>query len=330
MNRQKIYFFIILTGVLVLSLFSSVLAEEPEVYTVQPGDTLSLIAQEKYGSVSKWIWIYKANKTIISDKDRIYPGQKFVIPKTEPGYIPREDQPVQIVTGNSYPPFTDQKLPEDGMLTEIVELAFKKMGEEYELEFWGWQAGLDATVEGQFAATFPYAPNEERCKQFMCSDSLYEKRVTWFVRKDFSRNYTKPEDLQGMVVCKAEGYLTHDIQEHVEKGILTMKTPRPRDIEDCFKMLSQREVDAVPVNEFTGWSIVKKIDEPKEDFKTFDEPGIVSDLCLLFSRNYPGAKDLMEKFNQTLADLKQIGAYDIIKKRHLKYYWEKEEEGLPE
>ncbi|MEG4879876.1 LysM peptidoglycan-binding domain-containing protein, partial [Microcoleus sp. K1-B6] len=50
-------------------------------YTVQPGDTLSIIAQKFYGDANLWQRIYDANRGIIGDNpDRIFPGQNLVIP----------------------------------------------------------------------------------------------------------------------------------------------------------------------------------------------------------------------------------------------------------
>lgn len=57
--------------------------EQPEsnFYTVKSGDTLSKIAREVYGSASKYPVIFEANKPMLSNPDRIYPGQMLRIPK---------------------------------------------------------------------------------------------------------------------------------------------------------------------------------------------------------------------------------------------------------
>jgi len=49
-------------------------------YTVQSGDTLGKIAQEHYGAASKYTIIFEANQPMLSDPDKIYPGQKLRIP----------------------------------------------------------------------------------------------------------------------------------------------------------------------------------------------------------------------------------------------------------
>ncbi len=54
----------------------------PAVHVVEPGDTLSAIAQKYYGNAALWPEIHKANKDVIGkDPSKIYPGQKLTIPK---------------------------------------------------------------------------------------------------------------------------------------------------------------------------------------------------------------------------------------------------------
>jgi len=49
-------------------------------YTVQPGDTLSDIAQQFYGKSSAYMKIFEANRDKLDNPDRIKPGQELVIP----------------------------------------------------------------------------------------------------------------------------------------------------------------------------------------------------------------------------------------------------------
>lgn len=49
-------------------------------YTVKPGDTLSKIAKEFYGSASKYPVIFEANKPMLTDPNKIYVGQNLRIP----------------------------------------------------------------------------------------------------------------------------------------------------------------------------------------------------------------------------------------------------------
>lgn len=49
-------------------------------YTVVRGDTLSKIAKELYGNANQYMRIFEANKPMLKDPDKIYPGQNLRIP----------------------------------------------------------------------------------------------------------------------------------------------------------------------------------------------------------------------------------------------------------
>ena len=56
-------------------------AEESQYHDVASGDTLSGIAKKYYGNANDYMKIFEANKPMLSNPDRIYPGQKLRIPK---------------------------------------------------------------------------------------------------------------------------------------------------------------------------------------------------------------------------------------------------------
>jgi nucleoid-associated protein YgaU len=51
-------------------------------HTVKSGDTLSKIAKQEYGDANAYMKIFEANKPMLSNPDKIYPGQVLRIPTT--------------------------------------------------------------------------------------------------------------------------------------------------------------------------------------------------------------------------------------------------------
>ncbi len=51
-----------------------------EFYTIVSGDSLSKIAKQYYGNAMEYPKIFEANREVIEDPDKIYPGQKIRIP----------------------------------------------------------------------------------------------------------------------------------------------------------------------------------------------------------------------------------------------------------
>ena len=54
--------------------------EKVEYYEIVSGDTLGGIAKRFYGKASQYTRIHAANKELIPDPNKIYPGQKIKIP----------------------------------------------------------------------------------------------------------------------------------------------------------------------------------------------------------------------------------------------------------
>lgn len=55
-------------------------AGDPVFHTVEKGDTLWAIAAKTMGNGAKYTEIFEANKPMLSDPDKIYPGQVLRIP----------------------------------------------------------------------------------------------------------------------------------------------------------------------------------------------------------------------------------------------------------
>lgn len=54
--------------------------EGTQFYVIKSGDTLGKIAKQFYGNAMEYPRIFEANREIIEDADKIYPGQKIRIP----------------------------------------------------------------------------------------------------------------------------------------------------------------------------------------------------------------------------------------------------------
>jgi nucleoid-associated protein YgaU len=54
--------------------------DESKWYEVKSGDTLSKIAKQFYGDANRYSAIFEANQPMLSDPDKIYPGQMLRIP----------------------------------------------------------------------------------------------------------------------------------------------------------------------------------------------------------------------------------------------------------
>ena len=59
---------------------ASVSGGQQRTYTVRPGDSLSKISKELYGNANEYMKIFEANRDVLSDPNKISPGQTLKIP----------------------------------------------------------------------------------------------------------------------------------------------------------------------------------------------------------------------------------------------------------
>jgi len=85
-NKEKI---ILVVGNVegIAEVHDNILVESPEpeavFYSVEKGDTLWKISAHHYGNGAKYMVIFEANKPMLEDPDKIYPGQVLRIPPLE-------------------------------------------------------------------------------------------------------------------------------------------------------------------------------------------------------------------------------------------------------
>jgi nucleoid-associated protein YgaU len=54
-----------------------------QTYTIEKGDTLSAISKRFYGKAKFWSQIFEANRDVIENADKIFPGQVIKLPQID-------------------------------------------------------------------------------------------------------------------------------------------------------------------------------------------------------------------------------------------------------
>jgi len=119
------------------------------------------------------------------------------------------DEPLRLVTGTGYPPFSDETLPEGGLATAIVKAAFDAAGLGYTIDIIPWKRGYAQTVDTAPDATFPYTPTEARHEAVLYSDPLFELPVQIFSAASAPIIFHGPPDVLGKTICEPIGFVEY-------------------------------------------------------------------------------------------------------------------------
>lgn len=223
---------------------------------------------------------------------------------------------IELTTGDGYPPYVDEKLPQGGLATDIVREAYKAVGIAATVRHLPWKRGYDATLRGEFTATFPYLRNAERERDFLISAPLYPVRLMIFYAGPSGFAYTGLDSLKGKTTCiEFGGIPQRSVRSLIEAGDVTLV--ETKDMLSCARMMGAGHVDFFIVNEQVGKTAVADADLPAGTIRMVEQPFALMSQYLLVPRIAPDAAKEVETFNRGLAKLKASGSYDTILDRHL-------------
>ncbi|MEM6549281.1 MAG: transporter substrate-binding domain-containing protein [Pseudomonadota bacterium] len=239
---------------------------------------------------------------------------------------------VRFLTGSDFAPFTDEALPEGGMITELVRRAMRDAdaSRDYRVTFVNdWAPHLDPLLtEGAFDLGFPwYKPNCDnldrlsepmrlRCTDFDFSHPLYEVVVGFYMRSDdILATATEHAALIGKRICRPRGYPTSDLEE---RGLndTTVTMIRAATPAECFAALGNGEVDVASVNVLLAEEEVARQSLRGHVVENSDL-STVRTLHVLSPKSNPFGRTYIALINRGLRSLRESGEWFAVVSRHL-------------
>ncbi|MCV2870601.1 transporter substrate-binding domain-containing protein [Defluviimonas sp. WL0002] len=318
-------------------------------YRIKRGDTLTNIAVRAYGT-SNFSRIFQANRELIGgNPNLIEVGQKIEIPCLETAAAPVEvpvveeakEEPavaaeavveplaqIAFVTGNDYPPFAGEELPEGGIFTQLVRTAMLRgdKQQKYSIDFVNdWSAHLDSLLpRNAFDATFPWSrPDCEnlkalsstdayRCTDFDFSESFYEIVDGFFAIKGSGLEKAQTYDeYLGKRICRPESY---SLSGMTAVGLVEPKITlvRPSSVAECFEGLATGTVDIVHLDLQVASDALADLGL-KNDIVEDPHLAQVKTLRVVVHKSNPHSADILAVINRGLTEMRESGEwFDIV------------------
>ncbi len=332
--------------VLTLGIGAAMAQEACKSYRVAPGDTLLKITKKAYGN-DDYRMVYDANVDRIgSNPNLIEVGSLLRLPcadgtvaQAAPTVLPEateaakeaaaSDQgPIVLITGNDFPPFTDEGLPGRGVFTQLVETAAFRSDPERKVEVQfinDWDSHLDLLLPVlAFNGSFPWSKpdcdqpaalsehDRNRCENYNFSDPFYEVVDGFFARNGSGYDIAlKYEELFGTRICRPEGYST----AHLDAAGLSepvVKMYRPAQVRECFDALMAGSVDVISLDSMVAADTIATLGLTEEVVEN-QNLGAVKELYVLVHKNHPRGKETLDLLNAGLREMVSSGEwYDIV------------------
>lgn len=244
------------------------------------------------------------------------------------------DDAIKFLTADDYAPFTDRKLINDGMVTDLLVTALENHPDKPAFDVtWinDWSQHLDPLLTNlEYDLGFPWLqpdcvsePDNYRCQNFNFSNPVIHVLVLLFTDKERPLIFNKDSDIKGAVLCRPNGYYTHDLEKDGRQWLTdnVIELKQPSSIKDCFDMLTAGEVDAVTLNEYTGRSAVSELSLSDRVEVLENQPLSIEGLHVVVHKQHPRARELINIVNDSMTRIQLTPEYNSIVDMHFSRFW---------
>jgi len=246
------------------------------------------------------------------------------------GQLLAADEPVRLLTYTDYAPYVSDKVPEGGMLTEVIKTAYAEQGVELEVVYVPWKRGYRMVQEGEAIGTFSWQRTKDRERDFLLSDALFaDSNLIFTTLADFKQI----EDLRSRhkrgetsIICIPLGWtIPARFKALVEEKIVARVAPEK--IGSCLELMHGGRAHILNIPPLTVYfemnALAERLSVERDvipGFRVVDfDPGPLATTHILFARTKEGAAAaaiFKKGFQAILAN----GQYSKIIKQHLALY----------
>jgi polar amino acid transport system substrate-binding protein len=338
-------------GLLVLAQGQARAQEACTTYTVVEGDTLGEISNTAYGTYD-YQQIFNANRDVIAaSPNRLEPGTQLILPCLDGRLRPDQElnaiseretrefeenrvvtgeyvPTIRVVAGDGWPPFTDSRLEEGGLLTRLGLTAFRRGGNDREVKLdWvdDWGSHLDVLLparafdlsigwDGIDCSKMDLLSEDmvRRCTELVLSDPLYEVVYGFYGLPDNPFFQARsPADLEGARICRPADWATADLEvQGLSPPVVTYVQPAEYDA--CLQLLLDGEADVWSIEIETA---VYYIEQRGLTEEVQQNPFLINLNSLHFATHVTNerGKEYLKLLNAGLAEMRDTGEwYDIV------------------
>ena len=220
------------------------------------------------------------------------------------------------LTNGEWPPYTSQKLPGNGLISEIVTQAFALSGIKVEFTFFdSWKRCYVLAQQGRYDGSLAWARTGEREKDFYFSDPVISHESVLFHLKQTPVTWMHIGDLKNLRISITNCYFYGDeFDKALTRGLITANVVY-KDITH-FHHLFQGRTQVFPMDKEVGYHLLRSFFPEKEQRRVTHnlKPIAKFPTCLVISRQIPPdrATRLLDAFNRGVAHLRKTERY-----RHL-------------
>jgi polar amino acid transport system substrate-binding protein len=216
------------------------------------------------------------------------------------------------LAGNTWPPYTDQRLPGGGLSVELIRTALGRAGYQVHYIEVPWERALLGLQHGSYDMVNAWsAPN--RMRYAIYSRPFLTNRVRWLQRHDSNVAYSDLESLVPYRLGLIRGYAYSDALKddaRLTKGYAA-------NFVQAAKMLSAGRIDLTLEDERTVlFHLSSELKHLQDAYRFVPGEFKLLDLSLIVRTDHPQQAGIIAGFNREIEAMLADGSYAEIFHRH--------------
>jgi polar amino acid transport system substrate-binding protein len=214
------------------------------------------------------------------------------------------------VTASPWSPYVSRDLPGNGVAVRIATTVLQRAGYTSSFSLQQWPRDLEATRLGEYDVIASIWFTEERARDLVFSDSIFENRIKLMVRTDSDIKIAEPDALKGYRVGVVEDYA---YAQGAYKD-LPIEIIKSTTLEENLQRLLQGDIDiAVADEQVALYTLNSKIPGGIRQIRIARDPLSTRQLKIAVSRKRIDSDKIISDFNAALQQIKDDGSYlDIL------------------
>ena len=314
-------------------------------YQVQPGESLSMIAERLYDDPAIWERLHTENIDVIgASPDAMRAGMMLTLPCVDgrPQAVGQTALTAQAalqgelkaLTASGFAPFSDRDLPDGGLIAAVVDAALTQTAPQTGHTI-HWiedrQAHLDPLLSNALMDLgFPWPkppceddPQRRECQLLLYSDPMFEMLSLLFVAVDSAASISGLDEMQGKRLCRPAGFPTHDLDRNGRQWVAGDRVTlvQPDSAADCVQLVLDGKADAMALDEFSGRVALRRSGAEDKIVALSDMPISIETLHVAVPKAHPQARQILAIFNAGLLKIRDNGTFQDILATHLTAFW---------
>lgn len=232
-------------------------------------------------------------------------------------------QEVIHISSGPWAPYSGEDLPHHGFVSHVIAEAFAREGYKVEFSFMPWVRAYNLMVNGHYDASSFWYRSDTRALESYYSDTVNTEQIVFFYKGEAPlEGWDELVDLKDFKIGATRGLTyTDEFWELAHEGALNVFVT---DSEyNSFSQLILGRLDLFISNIVAGLELLNaNFPEDVVSQIGYTEQ-VVSEVTghLLFPKGSEKSKELLEVFNQGLAQMREDGSYDELYQRLLDNYY---------